>query len=367
MNQAREDFKDRIAAELRESATVAAQASEQLAPSVAAAAETIATALTQGGKLLVAGNGGSAAEAQHMTAELIGRFRRERRPLPGIALVGNPATITAIANDYDFDEVFSRQVEALGRPGDVLLAISTSGRSPNVIEAVRTATAKGIRTIALSGGDGGTLAAEAELGIIVDSSQTARIQEVHLAVVHAICEVADASLAAGTAMAADVPSRGVLDRSQLLAAREMWRQNDTRTVWTNGCFDLLHVGHVRFLEQARSLGDVLIVGVNSDAGVRKLKGPERPLVPEAERAEIVAALGTVDVVTVFPETTPIPILKELQPDVHCKGGDYAGGGEESLPESETVRAYGGKVEILDLTQGFSTSELLKRVRSGNAT
>ncbi len=156
----------------------------------------------------------------------------------------------------------------------------------------------------------------------------------------------------------------VFDRAQLLAEREVWRKTGAITVWTNGCFDLLHVGHIRFLKQARTLGDILIVGINADASVRELKGPDRPIVPEAERAEIIAALGAVDAVTIFPEATPISILEKLQPDIHCKGGDYADTGEDSLPESETVRAYGGQIKILDLTQGSSTSDLLQRTQIG---
>jgi len=363
VTETRDDVRQRVAAELRESAVVVASA-EQLAPAVAAAAEMIAGTVARGRKLLIAGNGGSAADAQHMAAELTGRFRRERRPAPGIALVDNPAAVTAIANDYDFAEVFSRQVEALGQPGDVLLAISTSGNSANVVAAVKTAKARGIHTIALAGCDGGELAASSDQAIVVDSTETARIQEAHLSVIHALCEIADASLATVTAGPAEEKKEGMLDRAHLRAAREAWRREGAITVWTNGCFDLLHVGHVRFLEQARALGDVLIVGINSDTSTRELKGPERPIVAEQERAEIVAALSSVDAVTIFSEPTPVAILRELQPDIHCKGGDYADGGEDALPETETVRAYGGRVEILDLTSGASTSGLLERSRLG---
>lgn len=357
---AREDLETLVAAELRASATTTAAAADGLAPSIATVAKAIATALSRGGKLLIAGNGGSAADAQHMAAEIVGRFRRERAAAPAIALVDNPATVTAIANDYDFARVFSRQVEAFGRTGDALLAISTSGRSENVIEAVRTGSAQGLRTIALTGGDGGELASEADLAIVVGAKQTARIQEAHLTIMHAICEVVDASLeAVGDATPKGGASR-VLSRPEIMSAREEWRDAGLTIVWTNGCFDLLHAGHVRFLEQARSLGDMLAVGVNSDQSVREIKGRDRPIVPEEERAEVIAALRSVDAVTVFPETTPIAILEQLQPDVHCKGGDYSD--PTVLPETETVQAYGGRVEILDLMPGRSTSELVKRAR-----
>lgn len=159
----------------------------------------------------------------------------------------------------------------------------------------------------------------------------------------------------------------VLNRPALLEAREGWRREGLRTVWTNGCFDILHVGHARFLEQAAGLGDVLVVGVNSDASTREIKGPSRPLVPEAERAEMVAALAVVDAVTIFDEATPTAILEELRPDIHCKGGDYGDRGADGLPETEAVRAYGGRVEILDLTPGHSSTELLDRAAGEQET
>jgi rfaE bifunctional protein nucleotidyltransferase chain/domain len=131
-----------------------------------------------------------------------------------------------------------------------------------------------------------------------------------------------------------------------------------RVVFTNGCFDLLHVGHVRCLQAARGLGDVLVVGVNSDASVRRLKGETRPLVPEEERAEVLAALACVDYVTIFEESTPERLLAHLRPDVHVKGGDYR---EEELPEAPLVRSWGGQVVLLPLTPGRSTTEVAKKL------
>jgi rfaE bifunctional protein nucleotidyltransferase chain/domain len=154
----------------------------------------------------------------------------------------------------------------------------------------------------------------------------------------------------------------VRELERLLPLREHWRQEGKTVVWTNGCFDLLHVGHVRGLQEARTLGDVLIVGVNSDESVRRLKGPERPIVPDAERAEVLAALACVDYVVIFGEATPEAALARLKPDVHCKGGDYAPPSQKPIPEAELVRSYGGRIAFLSLTPGISTTELARRMR-----
>jgi D-glycero-beta-D-manno-heptose 1-phosphate adenylyltransferase len=141
------------------------------------------------------------------------------------------------------------------------------------------------------------------------------------------------------------------------------RAGGGRVVFTNGCFDLLHVGHVRYLQAARGLGDVLVVGVNSDASVRRLKGNARPIVPEQERAEVLAALACIDHVTIFDESTPERLLAYLRPDVHVKGGDYR---EEDLAEAPLVRSWGGKVVILPLTPGHSTTELVRKLDAAGA-
>jgi len=151
--------------------------------------------LAAGKKLLLCGNGGSAADAQHIAAELVVRFRKERRSLPAVALTTDTSILTAHANDYDFSSVYSRQIEALGQAGDCLVAISTSGRSPNIIAAVKAARLAGVKTIALSGGDGGTLSNIADIAIIVPSAVTARIQEAHILIAHWWCELIDESFA----------------------------------------------------------------------------------------------------------------------------------------------------------------------------
>ncbi len=161
---------------------------------ILSAAERITVAFRAGQKLLVFGNGGSAADAQHLAAEFVNRFRLERKPLPAIALTTDTSILTAIANDYDFAEVFSKQVEALGSPGDVALGISTSGRSPNVIRALAKARERGLFTIGLGGGDGGRLPEVSDLLILVPSSETPRIQEGHLFFIHLVCELVEEAL-----------------------------------------------------------------------------------------------------------------------------------------------------------------------------
>lgn len=155
-------------------------------------AEDMAERLRRGCRILVCGNGGSAADAQHLAAELSGRYLKERRALAGIALTTDTSALTAIGNDYGFDQVFSRQVEALGRPGDLLIGISTSGNSPNVIRAVESAKELGMRTLGLLGRDGGRLKGLVDDALVVPSSVTARIQEVHQMVYHFWCEALDA-------------------------------------------------------------------------------------------------------------------------------------------------------------------------------
>ena len=132
-------------------------------------------------------------------------------------------------------------------------------------------------------------------------------------------------------------------------------------VWTNGCFDLLHVGHIRSFRDAKALGDILVVGLNSDASVRANKGDTRPLVHEAERAEVIAALEMVDYVTIFEQITPVAALARLRPDIHCKGAEYADG-KRQVPERETVLGYGGQIRFLPFHPGISTSELMERIK-----
>ena len=165
------------------------------------------------------------------------------------------------------------------------------------------------------------------------------------------------------AMRAESPEPAVLSASALAAAVRRDRADGRRVVFTNGCFDVLHLGHTSYLRQARALGDRLIVAVNSDASVRRLKGADRPVNEEADRAGVLAALECVDYVTVFEDDTPIALLEELQPDVYVKGGDYS---PEMLAETATIEAYGGEVRMVDYVPAHSTTALVDRIRSGEA-
>jgi len=168
---------------------------KELTPLIAESSRMIIDCLNSGGKVMICGNGGSAADSQHIAAELVGRFKRERRALAAIALSTDSSILTSLANDYSFDRVFSRQVEALGSPGDLLILISTSGNSANLIEAARAAKSGKIETMALLGRDGGKVAGEVDFSIIVPSSDTARIQEGHMMIYHIICDLVEEEMA----------------------------------------------------------------------------------------------------------------------------------------------------------------------------
>jgi D-beta-D-heptose 7-phosphate kinase/D-beta-D-heptose 1-phosphate adenosyltransferase len=151
----------------------------------------------------------------------------------------------------------------------------------------------------------------------------------------------------------------ILSERDLLARAEALRSRDKTIVFTNGCFDLLHSGHVRYLEEAKRMGDILVVAINNDASVRRLKGASRPIMGEGDRARIVAALQCVDYVTLFPQDTPVDLVRSLQPDIYVKGSDYR---LEDLPEAAIVLAYGGKVNLVPLVAGVSTSCIIDRIK-----
>jgi D-sedoheptulose 7-phosphate isomerase len=185
---------ERAQALLRESARVKQELADRAAGTIARAASLVVDAFRAGGKVLLFGNGGSAADAQHLAAEWTGRLRGERRGLPAIALTANTSELTALGNDYGFDRIFARLIEAHGSPGDVAIALSTSGNSPNVLAGVAEARARGLRTIGLSGRHGGKLAPVVELALLVPSDDTPRIQESHIAIGHVLAELVESAL-----------------------------------------------------------------------------------------------------------------------------------------------------------------------------
>ncbi len=190
-------MQERIKEQFEQSAQLKLQAMDALAPAIAAAAELMGGQLLQERKILSCGNGGSAGDSQHFSSEMLNRFERERPGLPAIALTTDTSTLTSIANDYHYDEVFAKQVRALGQAGDILLAISTSGNSSNVVQAIKAAHDRGMQVVALTGKEGGEMAlnlAEGDIEIRVPSDSTARVQEVHLLVIHCICDAIDRML-----------------------------------------------------------------------------------------------------------------------------------------------------------------------------
>jgi D-sedoheptulose 7-phosphate isomerase len=184
-------MKEKIIAAVNESIKVKESIVAGLVKDIEEAAKAIIWSLKGGGKVLVFGNGGSAADSQHFAAELVGRFKRERRPYGAIALSTDTSALTAIANDYGYEASFSRQVEALGQKGDVAFGISTSGNSKNVIAAIRKAREMGMKTVCLLGNDGGALKKQCDVAIAVPSKDTPRIQESHITIIHILCELID--------------------------------------------------------------------------------------------------------------------------------------------------------------------------------
>lgn len=187
------EIKAHIASEIQESISVKNDLARAASEQIAEAATAIVACLRGGGKLIVFGNGGSASDAQHMAAELVGRYAVKRQALAAIALTTNSSSLTAIANDFGFEEIFARQLEALAKPQDAVLAISTSGNSPNVLRALETAKTLGLKKIGLTGNEGGKLRDLVDISVIVPSTSTPRIQEAHTLVIHILCGIVENS------------------------------------------------------------------------------------------------------------------------------------------------------------------------------
>jgi phosphoheptose isomerase len=358
-----------VRASLADGVRVRSQLLADHTAAIVKAAELMRDAVLAGKKVLLCGNGGSAADAQHIAAELVGRFVFERKPLPAVALTTDTSALTAIGNDYGYEHVFSRQVEALGSPGDVLVAITTSGTSKNVLAAVATARELGMKVIGLTGAKGAAFVASCDAGIAVPSTNTARIQENHITIGHLLCEVLDEAFAPEGKRTNGAAPRSsgqpkLFELPELITWREECRARKRTVVWTNGVFDVLHVGHLRSLQEAKKFGDVLVVGVNTDASVRANKGPGRPIYTCEERVELLAALDLIDAILVFGDPTPEQVLAQLKPDVHVKGADYA---NKPIPERTIVEAYGGRVELIPLEPGRSSTSTLERLQRTSGT
>jgi rfaE bifunctional protein nucleotidyltransferase chain/domain len=319
-------------------------------------ASQLVTCFRSGGRLYVFGNGGSAADAQHLAAELVGRFEGERRALPAVALTTDLVSLTAIANDYGYDKVFARQVQALARPGDVVLGISTSGRSPSILRGLAAAADAGAVRWLLTSATAGLVDDTADSLLAIGATSTPVVQEGHRMVSHVLCDLVG-SLLTQPVQSASTTTR-VVDIDDAIVRREAWRRCGREVVTTNGCFDLLHEGHVAALAEARAQGDHLIVMLNTDASARRSKGDDRPVVPFEQRAAVLAALRAVDLVVALDDDTPVSLLDRLRPDVHCKGAQYE---PDDLPEAEVVRHHQGRVHFTAMVDERSTSDLVARV------
>lgn len=318
---------------------------------ILSAADQIVRTLQANGKIITVGNGGSAAQAQHLAAECVGRYSAERNGLRAIALSADSAAVTAISNDFGFELVFARQVEALGDAADTLVAFSTSCRSPNIIRSIETAKKRGLATILLAGPNlNQDIESTADIVIAIPAESTALIQECHLAIIHILMELVELKMF-GREMLYVAPK--ITTIQDLLPLREAWRQVNLTLVWTNGCFDLLHAGHVRSLAEAKGHGGILVVGLNSDESVRRLKGDGRPIYTIEHRREILASLSVVDHVVTLDEDDPRMALEILRPDIHFKGGDYSD--TSSLIEKPTTDRVGARIVLGKYWDEFGTS------------
>lgn len=315
-------------------------------------AREIASAIQNGKRIYAFGNGGSAAEAQHFTTELIGRFIGNRRSLPAISLSADSSALTCIANDFGYDKVFSRQVEGLVQDGDVVVGFTTSGRSSNVLEGLITAKSLGGFSVLVTGNHQSENSILADIVLEIGGEKTAIIQEIHLMVIHVLCELIEGYLGLKSDELV-ISNEKVLYESEFKA--ELLSDSKSR-VWVNGCFDVLHEGHLLLLNVASRAGTELIVGLNSDSSVRRLKGQGRPVISEVRRARTISQLPFVDSVIIFGSDNPLDILRLVRPNVVVKGGSYAG---SHFVEKEFLSEINCKVIFTEHIPDLSTTRILQ--------
>jgi D-sedoheptulose 7-phosphate isomerase len=323
-----------------------------LAENFEKAAQISVNCLKNGNTILICGNGGSASDAEHMAGEIVGRFGYDRPSLPCISLCTPSATFTAISNDYGYEKVFARQVSGFGKKGDVLIGISTSGNSANIVEAFKVAKEMNISTIAMTGSKDSKLSAIADVTMRSGSTRTPRIQEIHSILIHSLCRAIEDEIFNKAASPA-LPSKKIISGDEIKTLAEAIK--GYKSVFTNGCFDILHPGHVYILNECRKQGELLIVGLNSDASIKRLKGESRPYHKFEDRANVLAALEAVDYVIGFDEDTPKELIEALTPNILIKGGDYT---PETVVGADWVTSHGGKVVIIPLLEGHSTTAIL---------
>ena len=318
-------------------------------------AQSVASAFLSGKKIMVFGNGGSAAESQHFTTELIGRFKKDRKSFPALSLNSDTSAITAIANDYGYDFVFSRQVEGLANEGDVVIGISTSGTSPSVINALESGIQSKSICFLLTGNRKNSRNMEGITVIGVGGEITASIQEMHLTLIHIVCELIEDIL-------------GVSEDPKNLDLPKVIHENEVNSLdfskigditWVNGCFDLIHEGHLKLLNTASKQSQFLIIGINSDDSVKSLKGPNRPLINQQSRANALILLGFVDLVIIYDSETPLELLRIIQPRFVVKGEEYE---NVTYPELEFLNDIKAKLIYIKNVEELSTSSLIKKAR-----
>ena len=319
-------------------------------------AKGISDALKSGKILYAFGNGGSAAEAQHFTTELIGRFKENRKSLPAISLCSDISAMTCIANDFGYDAIFSRQVEGLVKEGDFVFGFTTSGKSKNVIAGLDAARKMGGVAILITGQAPLAVNDLADIAIQIGGSETAIIQESHLMLIHILSELIEINLELKHPPVQNQNPRIIYDydfKRQLLP-------NQKSIVWVNGCFDILHEGHLLLLSTASRAGSFLVVGINSDSSVRKLKGDSRPVIPEMSRARTLAQLPFVDLVVIFSEEDPREILKVVRPNVVLKGDNYR---TENFKEKDFLLEINCEILFTPHIEGVSSSALIRNIQA----
>lgn len=332
-------------------------ASAELFNSFGNALNIMLKALKGGNKIIVCGNGGSASDAEHMAAELVGRFGYDRPSLPCISLCNPSSTVTAISNDYGYEAVFKRQLLGLGKANDVLVGISTSGKSKNVIEAFKAAREAHILTVAVTGWGDSPLSAIADITIKAPSTATPRIQELHAIIVHSLCRAIESEIFCAEGKNTALPSEKLIDYKSSNAIKSFAKAiKGQKSVFTNGCFDILHPGHITLLSQARAMGEFLIIGLNTDSSIKRLKGEKRPFHNLNNRCLMLSALECVDYIIPFEEDTPENLIRILSPAVLVKGGDYT---PKNVVGADWLQTYGGEVKIIPLLEGHSTTKILQ--------
>lgn len=312
-----------------------------LEPQIAQAALCVVGALEAGGKILIAGNGGSAADAQHFAAELVVKFGQLRAAIPAIALTTDTSILTAAGNDFGFNVIFKRQLEALAKPGDVFIGITTSGQSPNILQALEYAESHNVRTLLLTSLAAPSSASSWTVTLRVPTSETSRAQELHEFILQTIAGIVERTMSKSTTSSRDYDPFPFHIAGQQWDAYSSWcRETNQNLVVVNGCFDLFHHGHRQLLQFAASRGDSLLVLLNSDESVSTLKGNGRPFMPIENRIDALRTSTGVSHVAVFDEETPTSALRLLQPRYLVKGDDYEG---VDIPERAVVEEYGGEI------------------------